>query len=192
MHCRSHTRSPGVSIRRVNGRELPLSAIPLCQLLPCHLGPHRPMLSINPYVTGCPGASTCPYQRSLLSFRMRSRSSVLSCASSSLDVMVTMSCCLTLQICQIIAQSFRCRCWRFGFVNGQVSLAWSIALPTQVIIRSNVMYAINSNKSLDQYQETFSKSSRFKIAINLYHSLSKFNRWKIDDDFSNFSTKNRI
>ena len=27
--------------------------------------------------------------------------------------------------------SFRCRCWRFGFVNGQVSLAWSIALRTQ-------------------------------------------------------------
>ena len=177
---------------RVNGRELPLSVIPLCQLLPYHLGPHRPILSINLYVPGCLGAFTCPYQRSLLSFRMRSTSSVLSCASSSLDVMVTMSCCLTLQICLIIALSFHCRCWRSGFVNGQVSLAWSIVLPTQVIIRSNVMYAINSNKSLDQYQETFSKSSRFKIAINLYHSLSKFNRWKIDDDFSNFSAKNRI
>ena len=35
------------------GRELPLSAIPLCQLLPCHLGPLRLTLSINLYVKGC-------------------------------------------------------------------------------------------------------------------------------------------
>ena len=51
--------------------------------------------------------------------------------SSSLDLLVTMSCGLTVQICLITALSFRCRCWRFGFVNGQVSLAWSIALRTQ-------------------------------------------------------------
>ena len=44
---------------------------------------------------------------------------------------MTRSCGLTLQICLIIALSFRCRHWRFGFVNGQVSLAWSIALRTQ-------------------------------------------------------------
>ena len=75
--------------------------------------------------------STCPYHRSLLSFRMRSRSSMPSHTSSSLDLVVTMSCGLTLQICLIIALSFRCRRWRFGFVNGQVSLAWSIALRTQ-------------------------------------------------------------
>ena len=37
MHGRSHTRSPGVSIMRVDSRELPLSAIPLCQLLPFYL-----------------------------------------------------------------------------------------------------------------------------------------------------------
>ena len=75
--------------------------------------------------------STCPYQRSLLSFRMRSRSLMPSRASSSLDLVATMSCGLTLQICLIIALSFRCRCLRFGFVNGQVSLAWSIELHTQ-------------------------------------------------------------
>ena len=75
--------------------------------------------------------STCPYQRRLFSFRMRSRSSMPSCASSSLDLVVTMSCGLTLQICLIIALSIRCRHWRFGFVNGQVLLAWSIALYTQ-------------------------------------------------------------
>ena len=33
-HGRSHTRSPGVPIMRVNSQEIPLSAIPLCQLLP--------------------------------------------------------------------------------------------------------------------------------------------------------------
>ena len=75
--------------------------------------------------------STCPYHRSRLSFRMRSRSLMPSPTSSSLDLVVTMYCGLTLQICLIIALSFHCRCWRFGFVNGQVSLAWSIAFHTQ-------------------------------------------------------------
>ena len=62
--------------------------------------------------------STWPYQWSLLSFRMRSRSSMPSRTSSSLDLVVTMSCGLTLQICLIIALSFRCRFWSLGFVNG--------------------------------------------------------------------------
>ena len=72
--------------------------------------------------------STCPYQQSLLSFRIRP-DSMPSHASSSLDLEVTMSCSLTLQICLINALSFHCRGWRFGF--GQISLAWSIALRTQ-------------------------------------------------------------
>ena len=55
-HGRSHTRSPGVSIMRVDSWELPLSAIPLCQLLPSHLGPPRPMLSI-------PGPRFSPHHR---------------------------------------------------------------------------------------------------------------------------------
>ena len=54
-----------------------------------------------------------------------------SCASSSVDLMLAVCCGLTLQICLIIALSFRCRPWRLGFVNGQVSLARSIALYTQ-------------------------------------------------------------
>ena len=74
--------------------------------------------------------STCPHQRSLLFFSMRSRSSMPSRASSSVDLMVAVSCGLTLQICLIIAVSFRCRRWSLRFVNGQVSLAWSIALRT--------------------------------------------------------------
>ena len=80
-----------------------------------------------------PDQTIYPYQRNLLSFRMRSRSSMPSRANSSVDLMVIVSCCLTLQICLIIALSFRCRPWRLGFVNGQVSLAWSIALCTQVL-----------------------------------------------------------
>ena len=122
-------------IRRVDSRELPFSAIPLRQLLLCHLGPPSPCFPSTcmsqAVLTTMLEHSTCPYLRSLLSFRMRSRASMPSCASSSFDLMVTMSCGLILQICLITALSFRCRCWRFGFVNGQVSLAWSIALYIQ-------------------------------------------------------------
>ena len=107
----------------------------LCQLFPCHLGPPGPRFpstcTSKAVLTAPMERSTCPYHWSLLSFRMRSRSSMPSRTSSSLDLMVTMSCGLTLQICLIIALSFRYRRWRFGFVNGQVSLAWSIALRTQ-------------------------------------------------------------
>ena len=114
---------------RVDSRDLPLSAIPLCQLLPC---PPFPSTCISKAVLTVPlERSTCPYHRSLLSFRMRSRSSMPSHTSSSLDLVVTMSCDLTFQICLIIALSFRCRRWRFRFVNGKVSLAWSIVLCTQ-------------------------------------------------------------
>ena len=95
-------------------------------------GPPFPSTCMSKAVLTAPlERSTCPYHRSFLSFRMRSRSSMPSRTSSSLDLVVTMSCGLTLQICLIIALSFRCRHWRFGFVNGQVSLAWSLALRTQ-------------------------------------------------------------
>ena len=99
------------------------------------------MLSINLYAQGMSKAvltallerSICPYQRSLLLFSMRSRSSIPSRASSSMDLMVAVSCGLKFQICLIIALSFRCRPWRQGFVTGQVSLAWSIALRTHML-----------------------------------------------------------
>ena len=62
---------------RVDSRELPLSAIPLCQLLPCHLRLPRPTLSLNLYVKGCfdctIGAFHMSIPAGLLSFRMRSR-----------------------------------------------------------------------------------------------------------------------
>ena len=53
------------------------------------------------------------------------------CASSSVDLMVEVSCGFTLQICLVMALSFRCRRWWLDFVKGKVSLAWSIALRTQ-------------------------------------------------------------
>ena len=125
---------------KVNNRELPLSAIPLCQLLSGHLEPPRPTLSINLYVKSCLDCTigvfnmSIPLEPSLLQnevqiFNTSSR------ASSSMDLVVTMSCGLTLQICLVIALSFRCSHWRFCFVNGQVSLAWSIALSTQELYR---------------------------------------------------------
>ena len=119
-----------------------LSAIPLCQLLPCHLGPPRPMLSINLYVKSCLDCTIGAFHMSIpvepSFFRMQPRFSMPSHASSSLDLVVTMSWGLTLQICLIcliIALSFCCRRWRFGFVNGQVSLVWSIALRTQELYK---------------------------------------------------------
>ena len=95
-------------------------------------GPCFPSTCIAKALSTAPlKGSICPYQRSLFSFRMRSRYSIQTCTSNSLDLVVTISCGLTLQICLIIALSIRCTHWRFGFVNGQVLLAWSIVLYTQ-------------------------------------------------------------
>ena len=107
--------------------------------------------------------STCPYQWSLLSFRMRCRSSMPSRASSSLDLVVTMSCSLTLQISLIIGLSFRCRRWRIGFVNGQVSLAWGIALSTQElytwprVLKERWREDRTGSRSLNFFQAVFTR-----------------------------------
>ena len=69
---------------------------------PCFSTTYMPNAVLNAPVE----CSTCPYQQTLLSFRMRSRDSMPSRASSSLDLVVTMSCSLTLQICLIIALPF--------------------------------------------------------------------------------------
>ena len=124
--------------------------------------PHFPSTCISQAVlTAMLKCSMCLYQRSLLSFRMRSSSSMPSCASSSMDLMVTMSCRLTLQICLIIALSFCCRRWRFGFVNGQVSLAWSIGLHTQELymwphgLKEKWLEETTGSSSLNFFQEVF-------------------------------------
>ena len=111
-------------------------------------GPRFPLTCMSKAVLTAPlERSTCPYQWSLLSFSMRSRSSIPSRASSSMDLMVPVSCGLTLQICLIIALSFRCRRWRLGFVTGQVSLTWSIALRTQLFAElqnlQNILFCRN-------------------------------------------------
>ena len=109
-------------------------------------GPRFPSTCMSKAVLIAPlEHSTCPYHRSLLSFRMRSRSSMPSRTSSSLDLVVTVSCGLTLQICLIIALSFRCRRWRFGFVSGQVSLAHKSCTHGHVFWkRGGVIVGINS------------------------------------------------
>ena len=74
-----------------------------------------------------------------------------------------MSCGLTLQICLIIALSFRCRHWRFGFVNGQVSLAWSIALRTQelytwpCVLKERWREERTGSRSLNFFQAVFTR-----------------------------------
>ena len=132
MHGRSNTRSPDVSIMRSiveSFHSLRYLSVSCFHVI---LGPRFPSTYMSQADLTVPlECSTCPYQRSLLSFRMRSRISMPSWASSSLDLTVTVSCGLTLHISLIIALTFRCRFWRFFFVNGQVSLAWSIALHTQ-------------------------------------------------------------
>ena len=107
--------------------------------------------------------STCPYNRSIISFRMRSRSSMPSRASSSLDLVVTVSCGLTLQICLIIALSFRCRLWRFGFVSGQVPLAWNIVLRIQKlytrlrVLKERWHEERTGSRSLNFFQAVFTR-----------------------------------
>ena len=52
-------------------------------------GPRFPSTCMSKAVLTAPlEHSTCPYHRSLLSFRMRSRSSMPSCTSSSLDIVL--------------------------------------------------------------------------------------------------------
>ena len=83
--------------------------------------------------------------------------------SSSLDLVVTMSCGLTLQICLIIALSFCCRRWRFGFVSGQVSLAWSIALHTPElytwprVLKERWLEERTGSRSLNFFQVVFTR-----------------------------------
>ena len=68
-----------------------------------------------------------------------------------------------LQICLIIALSFRSRRWRFGFVNGQVSLAWSIALRTQqlytrpCVLKERWREERTGSKSLNFFQAVFTR-----------------------------------
>ena len=60
-------------------------------------GPRFPSTCMSKAVLTAPlECSTCPYHRSLFSFRVGSRSSMPSPTSSSLDLLVTMSCGLTI------------------------------------------------------------------------------------------------
>ena len=63
-----------------------------------------------------------------LSLKMRPRFSSSSFPTSFLDLRVMMSSGFILQICTTMPLSLR---WRFGVINGQVSLAWSITIHMQ-------------------------------------------------------------
>ena len=84
-HLISRTGTPFL---RVNCRKFPLTTFVLRQFLPCQLGspwPQLPPTCISHAVLAVPQECfTCPNQRSLLSLKMRSRSS--SYARSSLDL----------------------------------------------------------------------------------------------------------
>ena len=77
---------------------------------------------------------------------------------------------LYLVSCLIIALSFRCRRWRFSFVNGQVSLAWSISLRTQELYtRPRVL------KERWREKRTGSRSLNFFQAVFTYLWLKDHN-----------------
>ena len=116
--------------------KLPLSAISLCQLLPCHLGPTRPVFFINcmslaDLTTVGAFHVSIPAEPSLLQDEVQVFNAM--CASNLLDLMVTMSCGLTLQICLIIVLSFaadvgglapltHCRKMKFPTINPPIYL----------------------------------------------------------------------
>ena len=96
-------------------QSLPVSFFHVCLGLPA---PRLPSNCISYAVLIAPlERATCPNQRSLLSLKMRLRSSSWSFASSSLDLTLATSSGLILQICLIMALSLRCKCCRFVLVN---------------------------------------------------------------------------
>ena len=108
--------------------------------------------------------SPCPYHRSLLSFRMRSRSSMPSRTSTFVAHWTWWWQCLATWHCRSVWSlpcHFRCRRWRFGFVNGQVSLAWSIALCTQelytwpCVLKERWCEERTGSRSLNFFQAVF-------------------------------------
>ena len=130
MHGRSHSRSPCMSVRSLiaeSFRSLQFLSVSCFHVNLGLPGPCFPSTCMWKAVLIAPlERSTCSYQRSLLSFRMRSRSSIPSRTSSSLDLVVAMSCGQILQICLIIALSFCCRRW--GLVLSVAKSHWHGAL----------------------------------------------------------------
>ena len=136
MHSRSHTWSPGAPFLRVNCGELPLTAVPLCQLPPCALGPPCPPLAVYLHIICCSDCTTWTRHmpkpaKPPLSLKTRPKPSSWSLASSSPDPTLATSSGLILQIRLIMALPLRCKGCRFVLVSGQVSLARSMALRTQ-------------------------------------------------------------
>ena len=87
---------------------------------------------INLYITCCSDGTIrmlnmpIPVKHSLSQNEVKILKLIL--ASCSLDLKVATSSSMILQICQIMALLLCCKLGRFHLVNGQVSLAWGIAL----------------------------------------------------------------
>ena len=164
---------------RVASQELPPSAIPLCQLLPCHLWPPRPML----FITFRPKAVFCTigaFHVYTSGARVRSRSSMPSCTSSSLDMVVTMSCRLTLQICLIIALLFRCRHWRFGFFNGSSLTGMEHCAPhTRAVQVATCLEREVARRELVAAPWTSSRQFSWYIQIKMHKVYNFFPMWSI-------------
>ena len=92
-----------------------------------------------------------------------------SCASSSVDLMVAVSCGFTLQICLIIALSYCCRHWRLGFVNGQVSLTWSIGPCTQELYTQ--CFSQTEKRALLARQRAFGRAMLLCLFFSLFLAL---------------------
>ena len=98
-----------------SGQSFSVSFFHVCLGLPA---PHLPSICISYAVLIAPlEPATCPNQRSILSLKMRSRSSSWSFASSSLDLTLATYSGLILQICLIMALSLRCKRCRFVLVS---------------------------------------------------------------------------
>ena len=101
--------------------------------------------------------SICLYQQSLFSFRMRSRYSMQTCTSSSLDLVVTISCGLTLQM------SDYCPVNSLHTLEVWLCLAWSIALYTQhlytrpLVLKERWWEKRTGNNSLKFFQVVFTR-----------------------------------
>ena len=127
-----------MSIVRVNSWELPLSAITLYQLLPCHLGP--PMLSINLYVTG---RWSIPHVHISKAFSPQCQAVQVAHWTWWWQCLVVWHCRFVWSLPYHSAEDVG----RFCFVNGQVSLAWSIVLDTQELYTQPYVLKRGSGKT---------------------------------------------
>ena len=110
--------------------------------------------------------STCPYQGSLLSLSMRSRSSMPSHANSSVDLMVAVSCDLTLQICPIIALSSGGRALLLAKFHRHGALRFTRTSCTRV--QHNISLYIENQENKTEVPEVVTLCKKWRPNMELY------------------------